>query len=106
MSEVLSDAWRKEHVKKGAANDPRYDDETVTLVAQAFNRISVLRPRADEIATAILETLADAGLLLPPDVEANRQYGRRMPNGLVLTSHLPDPTHYRLNGPWKELPGD
>lgn len=42
--------------------------------------------------------------VLPEDTEDHRQYGRLMPNGLVLTSHLPDPTHYRLLGPW--LPVD
>jgi len=54
-------------------------------------------------ASAVLTALAEAGLLLPPDVEAHRQYGRKMPNGRVLASSLPDPTHYRLNGPWRPV---
>lgn len=49
---------------------------------------------------AILTALADVGLLARPDIEANLQYGRLMPNGRVLASSLPDPTHYRINGPW------
>ena len=51
--------------------------------------------------TDILTALADAGLLLTAtDLEANRQYGRQMSNGRVLPSIHPDPTHYRLVGPW------
>lgn len=63
----------------------------------------IVMRRDDFTSTEILRALAAAGLLLPLDTEARRQYGRQMPNGLVLASTHPDPTHYRLNGPWERL---
>jgi hypothetical protein len=83
----------------------RWTGETEKLAYGAVSMtadIELARDRA-EVARAVLTALADAGLLLPPDVEAHRRYGRKMPNGLVLVSHLPDPTHYRLNGPWRPV---
>lgn len=53
-----------------------------------------------ERSQAVLAVLADAGLLLPPNIESNRLYGRTWADGLILASGLPDPTHYRLVGPW------
>jgi hypothetical protein len=47
--------------------------------------------------------IADVGLLLPPDIEPNRQYGRLIPNGHILPTSQPDPTHYRLLGPWRPI---
>ena len=93
-----------------STDDDRWTAETEELVAGGIHRGSrqcVLnldeclaegshRREVHEVLTA----LADAGALLPPDVEPNRQYGRRTQNGRVIPSNLPDPTHYRINGPW------
>jgi len=70
----------------------RWTAETEELVARTIF--------GHDEARKVLTALADAGLLLPPDSEPNRVYGRRRADGLMLPSALPDPTHYRLVGPW------
>lgn len=53
------------------------------------------------VADVLLAALGER--VLPDDVPDKRQYGRRTANGLVLATSLPDPTHYRLNGPWRPV---
>jgi hypothetical protein len=84
----------------------RWTPETEGLVAAYLDDFphTTWASTGVEAARHVLTALGDAGLLLPLDIERHRQYGRRVPSGLIVASIGPDPTHYRLNGPWREVP--
>lgn len=58
-------------------------------------------PHRLHVADAALAALG--GRVLSEDLPENRQYGRRYDSSLVLATAAPDPTHYRLNGPWRPI---
>lgn len=91
---------------------PRWTPETEATLHRALHDLDVRinnltgDHHCNLVTQVALTALADAGVLTPPDIEPNRQYGRRRADGLLLATSLPDPTHYRLIGPWREVTDD
>lgn len=87
------------------SGETRYDEATVELVASKLPFVNFDDDDFDEVDLIrhVLDALADAGLLMPPDAEENRQYGRLLLDGEVIPVTRLDPTHYRLTGPWLEV---
>ena len=70
---------------------------------EALSRAERERDQFRESALMYAAEVAELRTALPRDEEGNRQYGRLMPGGRVIPSSTPDPTHYRINGPWQPM---
>lgn len=89
-------------------DDPRYDDETVTLVAANLPMLGSWHREAE--SRQILTALADAGLLLPPGATTETEWSIFVGNLFVPLGHgralvSGHPSHRRtvFKTPWTEV---